>query len=409
MASSPVRTLLDTLPWGHTCKHDACECPRWHPVAEGTDLILALWDRQFLNEQMSRTPPAEATSFHLMVRIPATALPMLHGTSGQQGFYVEPRLPDGRTPDPSFAVIWLPQTSLEDLRTHKATDGRIVALARLGRRQGLRVAKADAPAVWTALRPGLCYVDPDAKLTFHVGPLPKGINRTMLQGLAKDLQWPARPLQSSHTTSEGTFWTFISNVLPPKDTIVVDQALVTIVQVHDPVREHAPARLIAPKAATAFLKAQTSPPAQATDPLQQMDPWAQARLNAAPVATVLRAIENTPQAKPFDESKLASLDARITKLEAGQTHTTAAVANVQTDLHKLQHKVDTGFADFRTTLTDGLTTLQQQMTMDLGAQIKTHIASFEELLSEKRLRKTPDPALVTRDPPFPSGLHLGLD
>ena len=182
-------------------------------------------------------------------------------------------------------------------------------------------------------------------------------------------------------------------MLPPKDTIVVDQALVTIVQVHDPVREHAPARLIAPKATTAFLKAQTSSPQPTIDPLQQKDPWAQARLNAAPVATVLRAIENTPQAKPLDDGKLASLDARITKLEAGQTHTSAAVANVQTDLHKLQHKVDTGFADFRTTLTDGLSTLQQQMTMDLGAQIKSHIASFEELLSEKRLRKTPDPTL----------------
>ena len=129
--------------------------------------------------------------------------------------------------------------------------------------------------------------------------------------------------------------------------------LLSIIQAHDPVKEHTQH---ASRRARPSLRPRNRP--LAVDPLQHKEPWAQARLNAAPVATVLRAIENIPQAKPLDDAKLASLDARITKLEAGQTHTTAAVANVQTDLHKLQHKVDTGFADFRTTLTDGLSTLQ---------------------------------------------------
>lgn len=104
VVSAPVKTLLDTQPWGHNCPKLACQCNRWHPQEEGTDLILALWDRQYLSDQMARTTPKEAHSFHFMARIPATALPMLHGTAGQQGFYVEPRLPDGRTPDPSFAA-----------------------------------------------------------------------------------------------------------------------------------------------------------------------------------------------------------------------------------------------------------------------------------------------------------------
>ena len=82
----------------------------------------------------------------------------------------------------------------------------------------------------------------------------------MLQGLAKDLNWPARPLQASHTTVEGTYWVFISNATPPKDTIEVDGNLVTILQVPDTARDHHPTRLIAPKATTAYLRAQAPAP-----------------------------------------------------------------------------------------------------------------------------------------------------
>ena len=64
----------------------------------------------------------------------------LPGDAGVRDGYVDGPGPArwlNTRPDPSFAVIWPPEASLEDLRTHKATDGLILRSSRVAVFKGL--------------------------------------------------------------------------------------------------------------------------------------------------------------------------------------------------------------------------------------------------------------------------------
>ena len=77
------------------------------PTREGTSAIMDVWDRQWLNDKMERTRPAEASMFMASFRLECSDIADALKDSGVAGCYIEPRSSDGRSPDPAFRVIWL--------------------------------------------------------------------------------------------------------------------------------------------------------------------------------------------------------------------------------------------------------------------------------------------------------------
>ena len=326
---------------------------------------------------MDRCQPQKAASFQTMARIPGGALPILHVATGQSGFYVEPRAPDGRQPDPAYLVIWTPSHRLDALRTQKATDDRILAIARQGLRHGVRCRKQHGKDLWAALRPGQTWVDP-------VGPLPRGVSKDILQSIATTLAWPARPLQPLHSAKEGVTWSFLASTPPAQDHVQIEGSLVVItkqerVQRQDPTLP----RLIAPKATMDFLAKGPMPASE--DPLQTHDPWARVRATIpAPVATALTQLHSAPPPTP-DNTRVTNLETRLAKMEQAQADDAQQIDHIKKDVSLLNAKVDNGFSQVATNLTQQLAQLQAAMTTSVTDQIAHQLTQFEGLLKRPRV------------------------
>ena len=382
ITAAPVKHLVDAMRWGHDCDRIACNCGKWHATEEQSPLLLSVWDRQWLTAHLEKCQPAKAYSFQIMARVPKPAVAFLHRATGQDGFYLEPRLSHGRTPDRAYTAIWLPGESLSKLQALRAADDAILALTRSGQRLGLRCRLPDAQRLWQAHRPGEQWVNPTTRGVYTVGPLPRGVSRSILTKIAAELKWAARPLKPLRTTSEGITWTFLADSVPGQDCIQVEDRLVTIAkQDTNPRPQPSVTKLVAPKATQAFLQAGTKP---GSDPLQLSDPWAKARaITPAPVASALTAL--AANATAGNEPRLTALEAKFAKLEQAQQADSATLQSVRTDLGQLQTQVDQGFTHVEHQLLQQLGTMQTAMTQSVADQIATQMQSFEALIKRQRV------------------------
>ena len=187
VVKAPVRALLQHAPGLSLCLDQSCkqDCPRFHrAVDESVDrLLLEIWSRQYSRLEGGAAPPDNAQVFSCMVRIPARAVMHLNKLA-TPGLYCEPRAGSGAGPHPAFSVIWLPgadaQAALHALRTCP----RGVALARLGRKYGVRAREADEEAAFRQLRPGFEFIKVRVVHRFRLYPLPHGCQRhTLMQAL----------------------------------------------------------------------------------------------------------------------------------------------------------------------------------------------------------------------------------
>ena len=333
LCQAPIRHLLDTMEWTKTCLEiaEGCQCGRFHPDQSHERPIISLWDRQWLTHQWEKQSPQKADTFQVMARVPSSCLSNINACTGQNGFYAEPRAADGRGQATEYVVIWIPGGTNEKMRALKAMDSRVLAVARSGTRYGIRCDKANGPVMWAAHKPGQQWLDPMTKLTFVVGPLPRGVSKQTLQAVVKGIGWQARPVQPHHSSAEGVFWAFVANTKPSQECVEVDGKLVTIV----PQADHKPPAkqpvLIAPKETKEFLASPGE--AGATDPLQANDPWARKSHHSpaampTPIKNALNAIAQR-QATPVADPRVAALEERMTKMEQEQQQHTEAVQEVK--------------------------------------------------------------------------------
>ena len=153
-ASGPVKHLLQALPSLSVCHDPQCkqDCQRYHPpVDEPTEqFILDIWGRSFSKLEGGREPASTAAVFTSFWRVPLAALAHVHRIQ-HAGLYFEPRSGDGG-PHSAFAVIWIPGADLSAARHAMRTIERVVAVARLGRRFGVRCKEQDEQRIFEMLR-----------------------------------------------------------------------------------------------------------------------------------------------------------------------------------------------------------------------------------------------------------------
>ena len=138
----------------------------------------------------------------------------LQRLSGQDGLYVEPRQTDGRGPDPSTTIIWLPQATFEDAQHKLRTQDRALALSRFGGKYGLRVYARDAEAIHHDLCPDIPFLAMDVHKIWELRPLPHGTPEKWTVGHAPSLGLDSQNL-SNHVVLTQLVW---AGLLGPQKT-----------------------------------------------------------------------------------------------------------------------------------------------------------------------------------------------
>ena len=127
---------------------------------------------------------------------------------GCNGTYVEPRSPDGRHPDDSFQVVWLPRKTFGEAQVCQKTSKTPTTLVRQADRYGLRVLNDEAEALHRIHRPDLVYIQGTELTKYRVGPMPFGSTKQSLVHVFSKWGWKARPLapQGQAKDRSGVMW-----------------------------------------------------------------------------------------------------------------------------------------------------------------------------------------------------------
>ncbi|CAL1143862.1 unnamed protein product [Cladocopium goreaui] len=239
--------------------------------------IMDVWDRQFLNEKLERTKPSDATIFMACFRLEASDITEALKTSGDSGCYLEPRSHDGRSPSTDYRVIWINKQDKQNVMIASQATKQWTCIVRSGNRFGLRTRVQDAQAVHETHKPQVPFLTSDQVMTFHVGPMPHGSNRTALTKLFQSWSWQARPCQPRNRTPDGkgVVWECQAICKPPYEVYQLDHADVLITEVPKKAARNAlPQGSIQASAKTmAALKAADSQSQENADPWEANDPW----------------------------------------------------------------------------------------------------------------------------------------
>ena len=179
-------------------------------------IVLDVWDRQWVNSKLDKVRQTDAQIFIVTIRILSTDLQPLLSKSGQQGLYYEPRAADGRSPCPSYRVLWLTKSDRENVNIAIQTSKHWACIVRSGLRVGIRTLEKDAAALHQTHRPDTPFLDVAQPKQFAVGPFPCGSTKGSLSKIFSKWGWEARPLQPRARASDGTgiIWTVLAGQSP---------------------------------------------------------------------------------------------------------------------------------------------------------------------------------------------------
>eukprot|EP00438_Fugacium_kawagutii_P015361 Skav226111 [mRNA] locus=scaffold702:154023:158627:- [translate_table: standard] len=210
---APVRHLMTKLKCLTECKHPGCSCEAWHrgpsqDPLDQTEPIMDLWNRDFLNLSFRKVKATEAQMFVCQMRVREDRFQVLLQQIGQEGVFVEPRTPDGRTQNPDWQTIWLPKHDLPAANVASAKCQHVNFVIRVNRRYGLKVQTKDASVVHQMFRSDTPFLGEGETSIFQLGPLPWGTTRTSLQQLFTSWEWKAVPLQpiGRSACNRGLLW-----------------------------------------------------------------------------------------------------------------------------------------------------------------------------------------------------------
>eukprot|EP00434_Breviolum_minutum_P003326 symbB.v1.2.002926.t1/scaffold147.1/size298323/7 len=221
IVAGPVKYLFKVLNILVPCDghEDGAPCNRWHPPPNSNirDPVFDVWRRQWLSLSMQTCAPSQASIFMVNVRYAKSIESCLLAQSGDSGIFMEPRSLDSKSAILDFQIIWLPRKSMPEVLHIRQTNPRIVGLARLGSRLGVRVKVEDASSIGQLLRPDSIMLASGPRLDFELGPLPYGLDRSGVAGLCKKWGWIVKPVNPSRSLvgDLGTVWLVQSCTEPP--------------------------------------------------------------------------------------------------------------------------------------------------------------------------------------------------
>ncbi len=216
---SPIRAILHRFPLLILCKGQRCGegCAKFHaPVdIELDSVVMDVWARSWFTLRGKRATMEEAEVFQAYIRIPQVCALPVQRMSGQEGFYAEPRQTDGKGPDATTTVIWIPNANLPEAQHRFKTLERAVAITRFGLKYGIRVAMKDAEQVHQILAPQEPFMNFDIQKIWELRPLPHGTQKSAIHAMLKTWAWQAKPLQPCKADGVGMGWLVGSTDDPP--------------------------------------------------------------------------------------------------------------------------------------------------------------------------------------------------
>ena len=216
---SPIRSILQRFPLLILCKGQKCGegCTKFHaPVdVELDSVVMDVWARSWYTLRGKRASMEEAEVFQAYIRIPQVCALPVQRLSGQEGFYAEPRQTDGKGPDVTTTVIWIPNATLPDAQHRFKTLERAVAITRFGLKYGIRTATKDAEQVHQILAPHEPFMNFDIQKVWELRPLPHGTQKSAVHAMLKTWAWPAKPMQPCKADGVGMGWLVGSQEDPP--------------------------------------------------------------------------------------------------------------------------------------------------------------------------------------------------
>ena len=225
VTQAPVRQLLQAVSELSLCRSPHCsgDCGKFHAAVEEVveNVILDVWGRQWQKLEGGKADPASSAVFVAFLRVPGTAVALLQKTS-YPGIYFEPR-----------SSSWLPASTLQSARHAYQTCDAAVALARLGRKYGVRVKECDEASTFERLRPQHEFVKVHMTARYRLFPLPFGFQRKGVLQLLKRWGWIARPLQPSKGDATGTAWEVGAATAPPAPTMPLGESYVLITKIKE--------------------------------------------------------------------------------------------------------------------------------------------------------------------------------
>ena len=307
VCQAPIRYLVSKFPCLSLCQNDGCQCAAWHNAnkLKLDDPLIDVWRRQWLNNSFKSVKASEAKIYSVCVRVPSELLLLILGLSGAGGIFAEPRSLDGKSVSDDYTVVWtkLPWTELQHLRQ---TRPKVLGLARILERRGLRVASDDAKDLHEALHPGTLYMPSGPRQQFITGPWPYGCSRQSIEHTLAAFKWIAKPIApASQVVGRGHLWIVQSVESPPESVFETDHGEI-MVSLHKLPPGPPNAQVQKPVAAPATLALCGTAVSKGDDLLQQHDPWKGWR-GPAPTANVT----TPPVAQPSVTDSMQQMEQRI--------------------------------------------------------------------------------------------------
>ena len=389
--AAPVKHLLDLFPQLMTCREPSCVCPKFHPASrEESDMIMDVWNRDFISLKFHREAPNSADVFMCCIRFRTSAIESVLKQSGSHGCYIEIRAPDGKRDDVNHYTVWLPRKSLREAQAEQAAVKEPSAIIRVGHRYGLRVSAGDAEAVHATVRQEQAVMLGPNKQTWCMGPLPWGSSKQSVQKIIDEWGWKARALHTTGKAPDGSglLWSLHAAGLPPATVYSLSHGDVLLTRVDLP---QAVASSPAP-VLVASKRTRDSLSAGAQDPLQVHDPWAQsskpppaetryvtqAHLDA--FAATLEAKVSVRASESSDDvsmdmdvtTRVEQLEMQVQQLTQAQNRQTAETQAIATQVSSLTSKVEA---------------TARSVENAVEAKLTHHLQELDNMLS-KRLRCT---------------------
>ena len=427
---APVKSLMQQIPLLTLCRGQGCgaNCAKFHAsIDEAPDTVIhEVWARKFQMDNGSKATSTEATAFQVFLRIPASAVNALQQVN-TPGVYVEPRESGQATgPSKAYAVIWLPGMDFQAALHCKRKTDTALALARIGRKCGIRVLAKDEESAFKVLRPEHAFSRIRVTQKFRLHPLPHGITRQGLQQQLDAWQWAAKPLMPTRGDAVGASWEVGAECAPPS------AALPTVlpVQVSNHATPPAQISVLASSRTRKHIYAGPSGSSASTeDPWANgQDPWTKFRngQGEAPKATtgatkkirevhqqLRQEVDEAVQTSLAERKKLdCATEGRFQQLETSLTELRAqgqkfeswfteagkrmdqtslevgalktAAQGQQQELGHLQGQMAAQGEMIQNTVSQAVVTMRSDLNSQLSTQLNAQMEQFQALLSKKQ-------------------------
>ena len=396
----PVKKIVHLVAPLQFCDDPSCKnkCQRFHPSVEEnvSTAVLDVWNWHWSDTAGRKCKVNHAECFSVHLRLPASGLAAILAHSGWHGIFFEPRpLPGMKS---MYSVIWLQKhATFEDALKHQRTIEKVIGVARMGYKIGLRVLAKDEVMVMKIVYPTSQIKPCAVNYIFELGPLPFGISRDKVAELLGKWSWEARPLRATRSTYQGKFWEVGAAVKPSSLILPTADGEVTLSLKRTQTEPERLIKCVQASSKTLNLmhqngeKSSSSTENKGADAwMNGADPWSAYKSKVAPVANMVfpenRQKPNTETQNKFQQLQLQveTLAEQLKTKETGDEDMKIEEGTVAMEIQELkaqQGKYEQWFhsAGSRMSNIEGHLQKQANQIQELGAAVTSQAGATTQL------------------------------